>query len=65
MVKLIFKIIWTIIAVFCVILTIFFLFESDGSGIESLRSVFSDGFFNGIKTFFVDIWNGFKSTVGL
>ena len=65
MIKLIFKIIWYIIAILCVIFTIYFLFANEGYGIELLRSTFSDGFFNGIKEFFVGIWEGFKHVFGL
>ena len=63
MVKLIFKILWIIISIVCVLLTLFFLFA--GNGIEILKSIFSDGFLTGIKEFFVGIWEGFKATVGL
>lgn len=65
MVKTIFKIIFSIIGVFCFILTIYFLFADGGHGIESLKSLFSDGFLNGIKNFFIGIWDGFKLVVGL
>jgi len=63
MIKLIFKILWTIIAIICVLFTIYFLFTANG--IEILKSLFSDGFWNGIKDFFVGIWEGFKHAVGL
>lgn len=65
MIKTIFKIIWTIIAILAVLLTLYFLFANDGNGIELLKSLFSDGFFEGIKNFFVEIWEGFKHCVGL
>lgn len=65
MVKTIFKVLWAIIAILSVILTIYFLFAYDGLGIELLKSLFSNGFFNGIKDFFVGIWEGFKHVVGL
>ena len=65
MVKLIFKIIWNIIAVLALLFTIYFLFANSGNGIEQLRSLFADGFFNGIKDFFVGIWDGFKHVCGL
>ena len=64
-VKTIFKIIWNIIAILAVLLTLYFLFANDGSGIQLLKSLFSEGFFQGIKDFFVGIWDGFKSVVGL
>lgn len=63
MIKLIFKILWNIIAVIALLFTIYFLFAANG--IENLKSIFSDGFFSGIKDFFVGIWEGFKFTVGL
>ena len=65
MIKLIFKIIWLVIAILCVLFTIFFLFANNGYGIELLKSLFEDGFFGGIKNFFVGIWEGFKHVVGL
>lgn len=63
MIKTILKIIGIIIAIACAILTIYFLFAANG--IEILQSVFEDGFLNGIKDFFIGIWEGFKTTVGL
>ena len=63
MIKLILKIIWLIIAVVCILLSIYFLFAANG--IEIFESLFSDGIWNGIKDFFVGIWEGFKETVGL
>ena len=65
MIKLIFKIIGWIISVLCVLLTLYFLFANDGNGIELLKSLFSGGFWQGIKDFFVGIWDGFKHVVGL
>lgn len=65
MIKTIFKILWLIIAIASILLTVYFLFSYEGSGIANLKSLFSDGFFNGIKEFFVEIWNGFKHVVGL
>lgn len=41
-------------------LTIFFLFSGFGSGIDILKETFADGFFAGLKSFFVEIWNGIK-----
>jgi len=40
--------------------TIYFLFANEGYGIEMFKELFEDGFFAGIKNFFVDIWNGIK-----
>lgn len=65
MIKTIFKILWNIIAILAVLLVLYFLFANDGNGIELLKSLFSEGFFNGMKNFFVEIWEGFKHVVGL
>lgn len=65
MVKTIFKIIWNVIAILAVLLTLYFLFANDRNGIELLKSLFSGGFWQGIKDFFVGIWDGFKHVVGL
>lgn len=40
--------------------TIYFLFANEGYGIDMLSQTAEDGFFTGIKNFFVDIWHGFK-----
>jgi len=40
--------------------TIYFLFANEGYGIDMLNQLFEDGFFSGIKNFFIDIWHGFK-----
>jgi len=40
--------------------TIYFLFANEGYGIEMFKELFEDGFFAGIKNFFVYIWNGIK-----
>jgi len=63
MVKLIFKIIWIVISILTLLLSLYFLFAQ--SGIETIKSIFSAGFLEGIKEFFVSIWDGFKATVGL
>lgn len=65
MIKTIFKILWNIIAILAVLLVLYFLFANDGNGIELLKSLFSEGFFNGMKNFFIEIWEGFKHVVGL
>lgn len=41
-------------------LTIFFLFSGYGAGVDILNETFSGGFFAGIKSMFVEIWNGIK-----
>lgn len=40
--------------------TIYFLFANEGYGIDMLSELSNDGFFTGIKNFFVDIWHGIK-----
>ena len=40
--------------------TIYFLFANEGYGIDMLTQTSEDGFFGGIRNFFIDIWNGFK-----
>lgn len=49
-----------LVLLFLVLFTVYFLFANEGYGIDMLQQDFSDGFFAGIKNFFVDIWNGFK-----
>lgn len=49
-----------IVIILLVLFTIYFLFANEGYGIDMLSQDFEDGFFAGIKNFFVDIWNGFK-----
>lgn len=53
----VFLVLYLIFATLC---TIYFFFANAGYGIEIFSELFSDGFFAGIKNFFVDIWNGFK-----
>ena len=65
MIKLIFKIIGIILSIACFLITLYFFFGNGGSGIEIFKDLFSDGFLNGIKEFFISIWNGFKTVVGL
>ena len=42
------------------ILTVFFMFSGYGAGVDILKETFADGFFAGIKSMFVEIWNGIK-----
>ena len=46
------------------LLTIFFLFSGYGAGVDILRETFADGFFAGIKSMFVEIWNGIRHVFG-
>lgn len=52
-----------ILIVFTTLFTIFFLFANEGYGIELLKEIFEDGFFAGIKNFFVEIWHGIKFVI--
>ena len=58
------KIIGIVLFVLFVITTtlfsIYFLFANEGYGIDMLNQLFEDGFFSGIKNFFIDIWHGIK-----
>lgn len=58
------KIIGIVLLVIFIILTtfftIYFLFANEGYGVDMLSQLFEDGFFAGIKNFFVDIWKGIK-----
>ena len=58
------KIIGIILLVIYIILTtvmtVFFLFSGYGAGVDILKETFSDGFFVGIKSMFVEMWNGMK-----
>lgn len=65
MIKIILKVIGYILVAISLLLTIYFLFQNNGAGIENLKDLFSAGFFDGIKQFFVSIWNGFKFVIGI
>jgi len=65
MIKLIFKIVGWIIAIACVLVSLYFFFGNNGYGITVFKEIFANGFWEGIKEFFVSIWNGFKTVVGL
>ncbi len=49
-----------LLIIFTTLFTIYFLFANEGYGIDMLTQIFEDGFFGGIKNFFIDIWRGFK-----
>jgi hypothetical protein len=42
------------------VLTVFFLFSGYGAGVDILKETFADGFFAGLKSMFVEMWNGMK-----
>ena len=46
--------------IFVTLMTIFFLFSGYGAGVEILSETFAEGFFAGIKSMFVEIWNGIR-----
>ena len=58
--KIIGIIILVLFIIFTTLFTIYFLFANEGYGIDMLTNLFEDGFFAGIKNFFVDIWNGIR-----
>ena len=49
-----------IFLVFTTFFSLYFLFANEGYGIDMLQQSFEDGFFAGIKNFFVDLWEGMK-----
>lgn len=65
MIKLIFKIIWSVIVLIALLLVVYFLFANDCAGINQLKDLFSTGFWEGFKQFFVSIWNGIKFLCGI
>ena len=65
MIKILFKIIGSIISIACILVTLYFLFGNGGMGIEIFKELFENGFGNGLKEFFTSIWEGFKTVVGL
>ena len=58
MLKVILKVIWYLIAITCIVLTIYFLFNG---GAKELADLSKDGFFKGVGQFFVNIWEGIKA----
>ena len=58
--KIIGIVLFVLFVVFTTLFTIYFLFANEGYGIDMLSQSFEEGFFAGIKTFFVDIWHGIK-----
>lgn len=58
--KIIGKVLFIIFVVLATLFTIYFLFANEGYGVDMLSQTFEDGFFSGIKTFFIDIWHGIK-----
>ena len=53
----VFLVLYILLATF---MTIFFIFSGYGAGADVLSETFADGFFGGIKTRFIEIWNGMK-----
>ena len=58
--KIIGIILLVIYIVLTTLMTVFFLFSGYGAGVDILKETFSDGFFAGIKSMFVEMWNGMK-----
>ena len=65
MFKLILKIVWYLIVILAFLFVLYFLFGNNGAGIQNLKDLFADGFWEGIKQFFVNIWNGIKFVCGI
>lgn len=63
--KIILKIIGYLIVILSLLLTVYFLFQDQGAGINNLKDLFSGDFVEGLKQFFVSIWNGFKFVCGI
>lgn len=47
-----------LIIVLMFLLTLYCLFANRAYGIDMLTKIFENGFFAGIKSFFIDIWEG-------
>lgn len=65
MIKIILKVIGYILIALSFLLTIYFLFQDQGAGIQNLKDLFGNGFIEGIKQFFVSIWDGIKFVCGI
>ena len=65
MFKTILKVIWFLIALTAILLTLYFLFENNGAGINNLKDLSANGFWEGFKQFFVNIWEGIKAVCGI
>lgn len=63
--KIVLKVLWYILVTLSFLLLLYFLFQDQGAGIDNLKDLFSGGFGEGIKQFFVSIWNGFKFVCGI
>lgn len=61
MVKIIFKIIWYIIAIIAIILAVYFLVNGGATDLADL-SAENGGFWGGLKQFFVNFWEGIKAS---
>lgn len=58
--KIVMKVLFWILFTFLVLFTLYFMFANEGYGIDMLKEAFKDGFFVGIKNFFVGMWRGIK-----
>lgn len=63
MLKLIFRLIFSILIIALVIVALHLLFNG---GIEMYKSLIKEhGFWGAVKEFFIQIWTGFKATCGI
>lgn len=65
MIKLLLKIVWIVVVIAALLLAVYFLFANEGAGIGELKDLFSTGIWEGIKQFFINMWNGFKFVCGI
>lgn len=61
MLKFLFKLIIATVCIVAILVSLYFLFV--GGGIELFKDMIKDGFWNFVKTFFIDLWNGFRSVL--
>lgn len=63
-VKGIVKLLCWIISIAAIVLALYYLFAA--GGIDQIKtSIEANGFWESFKEFFVQLWNGFKTTVGI
>lgn len=56
--KIILKVLFIIYIVFTSLFAFYFIFANSNYGVNSIKQIFENGFFEGIKLFFYDIWKG-------
>ena len=58
------KLLCWIISIAAIVLALYYLFAA--GGIDQIKaSIEANGFWGSFKEFFVELWNGFKATVGI